>query len=133
MSTPKHPIQPLVEDKHGTMRFKENRVVHYLLEHGGIDLNDLAIKFADAEYNDDRAQLAQLIGYSHSGASGLGYVSDEILDAAMAMRHDAAASEKDARIAFLEAELKAVRDGMRDGVARLYHKHPDDLKGESYA
>ncbi len=40
---PRHPIQPLVEDGYGIIRFKENKIVRYLLDNGGIDMNKLAV------------------------------------------------------------------------------------------
>ena len=36
------PIQPLIEDEHGVVRFKPNAIVQHLLDHGGIDLNQIA-------------------------------------------------------------------------------------------
>ena len=72
-----NPMQPLAEDKHGTMRFKENAIVMALLDHGrrtSLGLNEIAgMDFTQ----DDRCQLAQLIGYSLSGYHELSYVSDE--------------------------------------------------------
>jgi hypothetical protein len=70
----RHPMQPLVRDGEGTIRFKANEIVRYLLDNGKIDMNDLA------EQNfsqDDRTQFAQLIGYSVDGFHELSYVSDE--------------------------------------------------------
>jgi hypothetical protein len=68
------PMQPLVVDHVGTIRFKENAIVRYLLDNGGIDMNQLArVDSTDA----DREQFAQLIGYSVSGYGELHYVSDE--------------------------------------------------------
>lgn len=73
MAEPKHPMQPLVVDKHGVVRFKSNKIVRHLLDHGGINLNDLAfIDFDEA----DREQFAQLIGYSVSGFGDLSYASN---------------------------------------------------------
>ena len=74
---PSHPIQPLVSDPHGTTRFKENKIVSFLLENGGYDMNQLAALPFDIE---DREQFAQLIGYSASGFLELSYVSDETYD-----------------------------------------------------
>ncbi len=75
----KHPIQPLDLDEHGTLRFKSNAIVRHLLDHGGIDMNALAVmKFSQ----EDREQFAQLIGYSLSGFGELSYVSDETYSAA---------------------------------------------------
>lgn len=75
----KHPLQPLLKDRHGTMRFKENKIVTYLLDNGGIDLNKLARLSFD---QNDREQFAQLIGYSLGGFGELSYVTDEVYDAA---------------------------------------------------
>lgn len=75
---PTNPDQPLIFDDEGTLRFKVNEIVRYLLdyctEHNGPNLNDLAlIPFSE----DDRIQLAQLIGYSFGGFGELPYVTDE--------------------------------------------------------
>lgn len=68
MSLEELPMQPI---KNG--RFIPNRVVEYLLDHGPLNMNDLAIQdFSDS----DRAQFAQLIGYSVGGYGNLRYVSD---------------------------------------------------------
>jgi len=77
----KHPIQPLVKDEHGVLRFKENKIVSYLLDNGGIDLNMLAVLQFD---QNDYEQFAQLIGYSLDGFGTLSYVTDEVYDAAEA-------------------------------------------------
>lgn len=71
------PMQPLVIDAKGTLRFKENPIVRKLLDYSaahGYGLNEMALEKFDAE---DRMQLAQLIGYSLSGYGSLSYVSDE--------------------------------------------------------
>ena len=74
-----HFTQPLKKDAQGVIRFKANEIVRYLLDNGGIDLNQLAcLDFTD----EDRQQFAQLIGYSLSGYGELSYVSDEAYDAA---------------------------------------------------
>ena len=77
----KHPIQPVEVDSRGVKRFKENKVVRWLLDNGGKDLNDIARQGFDRE---EQEQFAQLIGYSLSGASDLGYMSDAVLQAAEA-------------------------------------------------
>jgi hypothetical protein len=78
----KHPIQPLVTDPHGTVRFQENKIVRWMLERGkaGVrfDLNDIATgDFSD----DDLMQLAMLIGYSVSGFGDLSYADPEVVAA----------------------------------------------------
>ena len=66
----KHPMQPVEIDDHGVARFKVNKIVRLLLDAGPLDLNKLAcMNFSD----EDRAQLAQLIGYSVSGYGDLSY------------------------------------------------------------
>lgn len=73
-NNPPHPTQPIVVDKHGTHRFKENGIVRALLETGTLDLNKIAIMNFSQE---DRVQFAQLIGYSLSGVGDLSYVSSK--------------------------------------------------------
>jgi hypothetical protein len=66
-------MQPLVRDQQRVIRFKENKIVSFLLEAGPFDLNKLAtLSFSD----EDRAQLAQLIGYSVSGWADLSYCTE---------------------------------------------------------
>jgi len=69
----KHPVQPLVKVE-GTIRFKKNAIVQYLLDSGTIDMNKLAVLPFSVE---DRVQFAQLIGYSLAGFGELSYVSDK--------------------------------------------------------
>lgn len=81
-----HPMQPVDFDgksqlgsPRGVIRFKQNAIVRWLLENGGLDLNDIARQnFSD----DDRTQFAQLIGYSVSGFGDLSYVSEAAIAAA---------------------------------------------------
>lgn len=76
-----HPIQPLVRDAQGTVRFKKNALVAFLLDAGPFNLNSLALMPFEAE---DREQLAQLIGYSLCGFGELNYVRDETYERANA-------------------------------------------------
>ena len=72
------PMQP-IEMVGSVTRFRENQVVRHLLDHGGIDMNALAVlDFSD----EDRAQFAQLIGYSVSGFGDLSYADDETVERA---------------------------------------------------
>jgi hypothetical protein len=73
----KNPIQPTVKDEHGRVRFKENKIVSFLLDNGGLDMNKLAVLDFTV---DDREQFAQLIGYSLDGYGMLSYVTDETYD-----------------------------------------------------
>lgn len=120
----RHPIQPLQDDGKGVLRFKENGLVRYILDHGGVDLNDLArLDFT----REDREQFAQLIGYSLSGYADLSYVTNETYAAAQALNENLEVSALEARIAHLEGVLQTLRDGLREPLAELYECHADDF------
>ena len=72
------PMQEIYLDDAGTARFRENKIVSYLLnicgQKGIADMNMLAVIPFNAE---DREQFAQLIGYSVSGYGELSYVSSD--------------------------------------------------------
>jgi hypothetical protein len=76
-----HPMQAIVRDDRGVIRFRENKIVRWLLDNGSKTLNDIA---AQPFEDDDRDQFMQLIGYSVSNAplrsSGLREAADEIAD-----------------------------------------------------
>ena len=65
----KHPTQHIAMDG-DVQRFQCNAIVRYLLDAGPFDMNSLALMPFD---NADRAQFAQLIGYSVCGYNDLGY------------------------------------------------------------
>ena len=120
----KHPIQPLEEDKHGVLRFKENKIVRYLLDNGGLDLNKLAVlDFSD----NDREQLSQLIGYSLSGFGDLSHVSDEAYYAAESMHKDPKTNDLQERYNQLSMELDDIKEGLKMAACRAFKIHPDDL------
>ena len=118
----RHPIQPLYRDKDNRVLFKSNAIVQHLLDHGGIDLNKLAVLDFT---NEDRQQFAQLIGYSLSGYSDLSYVDADAYSVAEAVA--LGKKEDAARIAYLEGELYALRKALQGPMARLFGVHPDDL------
>jgi len=120
-----HPIQPVERDKNGTIRFKGNAIVRFLLDEGPFDLNDIACKDFTRE---DREQFAQLIGYSLSGAADLSYMSGEVLSAAQE-KFDRGLDETEARNDHLRRMLDDVRAKLAPGVAHLFGIHEDDLKG----
>lgn len=72
----KHPMQPVEYDDDGVIRFKENKIVRYMLDKGVVTMNDLAIIPFSKE---DREHFAQLIGYSVSGFGDLSYASSELV------------------------------------------------------
>jgi hypothetical protein len=108
-------MQPLVKDEHGTIRFKENAIVQYLLKQGPFDMNHLACQRFSAE---DREQFAQLIGYSLGGFGELGYVSEEAYNSAEKM-YDQGVPELEARNAVLRTELETIRAGVRAPIEQL--------------
>lgn len=89
----KHPMQPIVM-VNGVARFQKNALVEYLLDNGGISLNDLAMLPNISRA--DREQFAQLIGYSVSGFGELGYSRKKTV------------AKADARV---DALLKALKGG----------------------
>lgn len=116
MDEKKHPIQPLVTDDNGVIRFKSNAIVRHLLDNGGIDLNQIAILDFNRE---DQEQFAQLIGYSHSGAGDLSYMSHEVIEVAEAM-HKSGKSETESRYEYIQSKLDEVRRCMRPAIAELF-------------
>ena len=72
------PMQPVIKDDDGILRFRENAIVRYLLDlarkHEITDLNSIAALDFSQE---DREQFTQLIGYAITGYHELAYVSDE--------------------------------------------------------
>ena len=119
---PRHPLQPIVSVD-GVLRFKENALVRKLV----VDAGGLSVINGIEATREDREQLAMLIGSSLNGFSQLTYVTDETVDLACATGNDP--DQLRSRIARLEGELTALRDGMRDAVARLYGIDPDVLDG----
>lgn len=83
-------MQPIVRDPAGVYRFKENKIVRFILDAGPFDLNKIAVMpFSQ----NDREQFTQLIGYSVSGAGDLSYMrrtliaqADRIVAAKLAPR-----------------------------------------------
>lgn len=119
-----HPIQPAEVDSEGVRRFKANSIVRHLLDNGGMDLNHLALLgFPDEDWR----QFAQLIGYSVSGWSGLSYVDGDSAAAARRMIEEEI-TEEQARCRHAEAELRALREALREPMADLFGVHPDDLR-----
>lgn len=126
MKTQRQPIQPLEEDKNGTVRFRENAIVRYMLDRGVVTMNDIAMLPGISQ--EDREQFAQLIGYSLGGFGELSYVSDETYNAAQAMHANPKKTEEQARIAALESENKHLRKQMAKMVQCAYDIDESTLK-----
>jgi hypothetical protein len=106
----------VIQDEQGVNRFKANAIVAHLLALAsarGYGLNEIAMgRFSQ----DDHIQFAQLHGYSVDGFCGLSVVDDDTKNAVDLMM--VGASEKDARIESLSAELDALRAALREPMAR---------------
>lgn len=118
----KHVNQNIVKDEHGTLRFQENKIVSFLLERGGFDLNDLACMDFSKE---DRIQFAQLIGYSVSGWGTLSYVDNDSYYTVAEIQNGE--SDKDAKIKYYENLIEQVRNSTRSMATSLFNIHEDDL------
>ena len=125
-TTAKHPIQPIVTDDKGVLRFKENRIVSDLLDFAsnhGFGLNEIACRDYSRE---DRQQLAQLIGYSLRGYGELrSYVDDDAYGTAQLMANGL--NEVEARTEHLQSTLNTLRASLVKPMAELFGVHPDDL------
>ncbi len=79
-----HPMQPIIVDASGTIRFQENKIVRFLLDNGIYDLNKLWIMFHNSKIFslDDMEQFYQLIGYSVSGFGDISNFRDETISKA---------------------------------------------------
>jgi hypothetical protein len=126
----KHPVQPIVEVQ-GVTRFKENPIVTALLDvasDNGLDMNDIAVRFHDPKYADDRQHFAQLIGYSVGGYAELSYADSTVDRAVDAMLEGGAICEKEARIKVLEEELAEIKAALKRAAVAAFNVHPDDLE-----
>lgn len=121
-----HPIQPVVVVD-GVTRFQSNPLIKYLLSNGGIHQDDLCILYQteDGYTKDDYQQLMQLIGYSVCGYRDLHEADLLVYDTAQKMADGE--DEKNARIAILQEEIDYLKSSLKEPIARLYNKHPDDL------
>lgn len=117
------PIQPLITDEQGVVRFKANGIVAHLLEQGGISMNQLHMLDFSSE---DWEQFNQLIGYSLSVWGTLQHTSNESWEAANLMLEQGHCSLQ-ARLEAAEGELASFREAMAEPIARLYGKHQEDL------
>jgi len=122
----KQPMQPIDKDEQGTVRFKPNAIVDYLIENGNIDMNKIATLDVPRE---DREQFAQLIGYSLGGYSELSYVSDESYETAVKV-YETGQSELEAKCEVLTEQLTKTKEVLRPLVSELFSVHPDDLDSE---
>lgn len=123
-------MQPIALDKNNTPRFKENKIVTFLLDNGPNDMNSLArIPFE----NNDREQFAQLIGYSVGGYCELSYVSNESKDIAEAMclPENMGKSELELRNEVLRDNLNKLRSSMIEAITKVCDDNNIDLYSDN--
>jgi hypothetical protein len=65
-------IRPLTVDENGTVRFRTNHIVRYLLDLGPFDLNHLQRISAFAQ--EDWTEFFQLLGYSVAGFGDVSHI-----------------------------------------------------------
>ena len=116
--TVKHPIQPLVADEHGTVRFKKNAIVAYLARG---KQNELTMLRFDS---DDYAQLEQLTGCSLGHYCDSPHVSPEEYRAAE-LTYSRGLTPDQARVQALESELAELRKAARAAVEQLNELLPE--------
>lgn len=77
------PAGPMVIDKHGVVRFRENLIVGELVRSYSGGLNSLYVRVANGEFSEaDYEHLMQLIGYSLGGFADLSGSTDAVYDQA---------------------------------------------------
>jgi hypothetical protein len=121
----KHPIQKIVKVDN-VDRFTENSLVRHLVDSYPNGLNGLCITRHEKGFDKaDWDQLMMLIGYSVSAAP----ISHDILDVADIMV-DEELTEEQAKIKHYEQLIAKLREALREPMADLFQKHPDDLDVE---
>jgi hypothetical protein len=126
----KQPMQPIVKTESGTVRFKTNEIVDYILTNGGIDMNDIAYKSFTQE---DRMQFAQLIGYSVSGFGDLSYADPGVVAIAERIAQDVYNDVKveetstEIELEYYKTAYNELKDALRAPMSELFGIHPDDL------
>lgn len=75
----RHPLQPIVWDGEGTVRFQENPIIRFLQEFAaskGMGLNELHMLRNSNWSKRDWSQFMQLLGYSVSGFGDLSFIPE---------------------------------------------------------
>lgn len=124
-----NPIQPLVVDSEGVVRYKQNAAVQAMydaLVAVGID-PFAAITKAGPISQDDFGQFTQLLGHSHSGANGQWGVTEEVYQAAKAMR-ESGVSELESRNRYLERRHQKMVKKLAPLCAHVFNIDIDDLE-----
>ena len=102
----RHPIQPLIMDKHSIVRFMPNRLVNYMFD---VTTDMHGYDFTSDYSASEQEQLAQLTGVSLKMFRNLPYVSPETIAVADAMYREKI-SEDMSRIRWLENRVKELEN-----------------------
>jgi hypothetical protein len=100
----RHPVQPLIIDKYGVVRFKENMIVKSLKNMSNIHILD---KIWEGASDEDKEQLVQLFGQSLSTFRVFPFASPESIAIADTMYREKISEDK-ARIKWLEERVKGL-------------------------
>lgn len=71
------PMQPVLTDDKGIVRFQGNAIIQHMFEKGQFDLNDLCANFSIEDYE----QLLQLLNFSVSGYGDMPVRKSSVLQA----------------------------------------------------
>ncbi len=78
-----HPMQPIGRDANSAPRFKENKIMRYLMMRSSVDLNELGEMVQHRMISvEDYTQFMQLIGYSVGGYGELSTSPEHLVAAA---------------------------------------------------
>ena len=102
----KHPVQPLIMDKHGIVRFMSNRLVNYMFD---VTANIHGYDFASDYPVAEQEQLAQLTGVSLKLFRNLPFATPETIAVADVMYREKISEDK-ARIRWLEKRVKELEN-----------------------
>lgn len=79
----KQPMQPIVWDDRGNIRFQGNKIVQWLVDQKKIDLNAIFVAGIEQQWPiPDLEQFWQMLGYSVSGFGDLSFVRRETVNKA---------------------------------------------------
>lgn len=125
---PLNPIQPLVIDEHGTLRYKQNVAVQRMydaLVAAGID--PFTIVRTEGLSQDDFGQFVQLLGHSHVGANGQWGITEEVYQTARRM-YEKGDTELVSRNKYLEHRHQKMAKKLAPLCAHVFDIDIDDLE-----
>lgn len=109
------PLHNLHIDEQGTLRFKESKIVKYLLDNSEIVPTTIYFPKEDWE------QFSQLIGYSVSGWGGLPYVSDIAYEMVCTKQNSFNKKFEDVYAEQLETETMRLREILKSAMCGIFN------------